>query len=142
MSKKFNQVFGNPHPKSFTLPLFDRTMYDEEEKRIDFGKNYNFCQLTFHFFALCIVSIVNINENQSDFIAQSAENLNSTNFLLFQSVFLIFAIYLSKRWSQYRGALCIPSAQEFSVNWKSIQKKSLGTRFGAKLRYYTNKVLV
>ena len=115
-------------------------MYDEEEKRINFGKNYNLCQLTFHSITLCTLLALNINVNQSIFLTKSAENLSSVNFLFVQSIFLIFAIYLSKRSSQYRGALCIPSADDFSVNWKSIQKRSFGTRFGVNLRYYTNKV--
>ena len=62
-------------------------------------------------------------------------------FLQILITFNFVAIYVSKRWTKFSGALNIPTSEEFSVNWKSIQKKSLGTRFGVKLRYLTHHYL-
>ena len=83
---------------------------------------------------------LNINENLSNFIAKSAENLCCSYFLIFHCVVLVLAILASKHTSQYRSALNIPTAEEFSVNWGSIRKKSFGTRFGVNLRYFIHKV--
>ena len=122
------------------MEFFLKKMYDAEEKRFGFGKTYNLCLLTFHSFTICIVIFLNINENQTNFVAKSAENLCCSYFLIFQCVVLILAILASKHTSQYRSALNIPSAEDFSVNWSSIRKKSFGTRFGVNLRYFIHKV--
>ena len=53
-------------------------------------------------------------------------------------IFNLTASYVSKERMKFSGALNIPTSEEFPVNWKSIQKKSLGTRFGVRLRYLTH----
>ena len=72
---------------------FERSkkMYDEEEKRISFGRTLNTFLLTFHSltFLFVITWSWNISENQSDFVANSGVFLSDYRWLLVQIIFLV-----------------------------------------------------
>ena len=66
-----------------------KKMYDEEEKRINFGRTFNSFLLTFHAITLCFVITWNINENQNELLAKSALILSDFKWLLAQTLVLI-----------------------------------------------------
>lgn len=119
-------------------------MYDEDEKRIAFGKLY--CNNLFigHVISITVILFLtftdqNLNDNNEK-VAAIGQYFSSIPFLLIHIFILIVSILWSKNKSNYRGALFIPPIEEFSVNWNSLQKAPFARRFGVKLRYWIQKL--
>lgn len=115
-------------------------MYDDDEKRVQFGRIYGASNLAFSLISGLAVLLLNISGDRSVLLAQVGESLCSPAFLCSQFTLCLASIFLSKRASHYRGALALPPVDELFVNWNSAKKAPFARRFGLKLRYYARKL--
>ena len=119
-------------------------MLDEDIKRTNFAKNYTILNSLFYLFSSVTVTILSVSEsastNRSVIIAKIGENLCSSSFLSIQTLFLFASIIVSKHLSGYRGALIIPSSEEFSLSWNSNRRTTFAKKLGKYLRYWTGKI--
>ena len=118
-------------------------MYDEDEKRIAFGKiygNWSFLSCVISLSTALFWSSFKVETDSATLVAKFGETLSDLRFSFGQFFVLIFIILWTKRKSCYRGALYSPPLEEFSVNWNSLQKAPFARRFGVKLRYWIQKL--
>ena len=118
-------------------------MYDDDEKRIAFGKTFSLCNALWTLFSSVALLFISANVDELDnskLLTSFASVLCSPYFLVLQFAVLFGSILFAKRTSHYRGAFAYPAVEELPVNWSSLQKAPFARRFGVKLRYWTQKL--